>query len=316
MKRQPLLGFIAINVIVTFLVTFGIIIAYTKLVPPPTPPVSPPLFVVVSSTPDPNQTPRVVFVPVTTTPVGAAVASVSTTGASTNAALSISPVAGTLVPLATDPGATATDQSSATAAGVPTSTNGCQQYAVKKGDVAGSIAANLGVSLVDLYAANGLKPNPILQIGQLLVIPLNGCGVASATPTAAPTDLPTFTPTPQPTSTLAPTSAITQASIAITQVIKPGDITEEGVKLHNSGTAIVDLTNWTLSDGQGNLFTFPAYRIFPGGDVLVNTRAGAQNTPRQLFWGRSTPLWGNAGAVVTLTDSSGAVQTTFNVTGP
>ena len=314
MKRQPLLGFIAINVIVTVLVAFGIIFAYTKLVPPPTPPVSPPLFVVISSTPDPNQTPRVVFVPVTTTPGGAAVVLASTAGAA------VSPVAGTLVPLATDVGATDTTSTPTaqsvtdTPAGIPTSLSGCQQYAVKKGDIAGSIALNFGVSLADLYAANGLKPNPILQIGQLLVIPTNGCGLATSTPTPAPTDVASMTPTPQPTSTLAPTTVVTQASIAITAVIKPGDITAEGVKLHNNGTDIVDLTNWTISDGQGNLFTFPAYRIFPAGDVLVNTRAGAQNTPRQLFWGRSTPLW-SVGATVTLTDSTGAVQTTFVVTG-
>jgi LysM repeat protein len=313
MKRQPLLGFIAINVIVTFLVTFGIIVAYTKLVPPPTPPVSPPLFVVISSTPDPNQTPHVVFVPVTTTP-GGAVALAATAG------VAVSPVSGTLIPLATDVGATSTTSTPTeqsvtdTPAGIPTSLGGCQQYAVKKGDIPGSIALNFGVGLADLYAANGLKPNPVLQIGQLLIIPLNGCGLATTTPTPLPTDVASMTPTPQPTSTLAPTSVVTKASIAITQVIKPGDITEEGVKLHNNGADIVDLTNWTLSDGQGNLFTFPAYRIFPGGDVLVNTRAGTQNTPRQLFWGRSTPLWGTAGATVTLTDSTGAIQTTFAVT--
>lgn len=323
MKRQPLIGFIAINIIVTFLVTLGIIFAYTKLTPPPTAPVSPPLFVVVSSTPDPNQTPRVVFVPVTTTPGGQGAAFAGTTRATTASTdnLRVSPVSGTLVPLATDAGASntsaATDQSVADAPSAsPTNINGCQQYAVKKGDISGTIADNFGVSLADLYAANGLKgPNPLLQIGQVLVIPLNGCGLSTPTPTITPTDIVTDTPTPQPSSTLAPTGIVTAASISIAEVIKPGDITAEGVKLHNGGTDIVDLTNWTLSDGHGNIFTFPAYRIFGGGDVLVNTRAGAQNTPRQLFWGRSTPLWGNAGTVVTLTDATGAIQTTFAVTG-
>jgi len=190
----------------------------------------------------------------------------------------------------------------------------CTTYTVKAGDIPGSIATQFGISLADLYQSNHLKPpNPVLQIGQVLIIPGTGCD--TPTPTATDTALPTNTIAALPTSTpvSASTVQVTGNLIAITQVIRPGDITAEGVSLHNtSATATVDLTGWTLSDQAGHTYTFPIYRLFPNGDVLINTRAGS-DTPRVLFWGLSTPLWGSTGTPITLTDASGTVQATFRV---
>jgi hypothetical protein len=146
------------------------------------------------------------------------------------------------------------------------------------------------------------------------VIPVNGCGLSTSTPTEMPTS--PDSPTPPPTSTLAPTAAQAQGSVTITQVFNGGNITEEGVEVHNiSPTDTIDLTGWTLSDNQGDTFTFPTYRLFPQGSVTVNTRAGA-NTPRVLFWGRSTPLWGTTGTLIKLSDATGALQASFTVGNP
>ncbi len=313
MRRRSLLGFLALNVVVTFIVTLGIIFTYTRLAPSPTPRESPPLFVNITSTPNPNQTPAVSYIVVTATAGAATPITLNLTTQGTNAALAaalgtIPTLDSSLISL-TLPG-TGDVNTSDGATALPTNANGCPTYAVKGGDVPGSIATNFNVTLADLYRANHLKVDPVLQIGQVLIIPTNGCGLSTSTPTATPT--PPDEPTPPPTSTLAPTAA--NAAIQIGQVFKPGDITEEGVELDNNSSAVVELKGWTLSDGSGNTFTFPAYRMFPGGRVLINTRAGTA-TPRVLFWGRSQPLWGDPNTVITLADEKNTVQATLSVSG-
>ena len=317
MRRQTLFGFVALNLVVTVVVALGIMFGYTRLFPPATPPQPPPLFVIITATPS-TVTPA--FMVVTATPgtpgsnVSLGPPAPTTEG---DNAPTLNPSFATTLSSDQPGSVTPSDQSqgtvipSGTAVGTQTDANGCLLYTVKKGDVPSGIASDFGVNLADLYQANHLKINPVLQIGQVLVIPVNGCGLSTSTPTETATS--PDTSTPPPTSTLAPTAAPSQASVTITQVFNGGNITEEGVEVHNtSSTDTVDLTGWTLSDAQGDTFTFPVYRLFPNATLLINTRAGA-NTPRVLFWGRSTPLWGTAGTVIKLTDSTGTVEATFTV---
>lgn len=309
MRRQSLLGFVILNIAVTFIVTLGIIIGYTRLVPTPTPRQSPPLFVVVSTTPDPNLTPASIYVVVTATPAGIGAAQLTNPAIGTIPTLD--PSLAALVSLtlpSTAAAALATDNSTATPNVSPTDKSGCPTYTIRSGDVPGAIATRFNIALADLYKANHLKIDPVLQIGQVLIIPTDSCGLSTDTPTLTPSI--TSEPTVPPTSTPASTAA--NATIEIAQVIKPGDITEEGVELHNTGDAVVEMKSWTLSDGQGNKFTFPTYRMFPNARVLINTRTGS-NTPRVLYWGKSQPLWGNNGTLITLTDDKNTVQATFTV---
>ncbi len=125
--------------------------------------------------------------------------------------------------------------------------------------------------------------------------------------TATVTDEPTATPTRTPV--LAPT-AIT-AQVEIVEVISVGDITAEGIRIINNG-AVVDITGWTLTDAQGNEFVMPEQRLFTNGSITIFTRAG-DNTPIQLFWGRSTPVWGEPDDVATLTDADGNVQSSVRI---
>ncbi len=312
MRRQSLMGFVILNVVVTFIVTLGIIYGYTKLVPPPTPRPVPPLFVQITSTLDPKLT-AVVYVVVTATSSQNTLIPLTVTGAEAAAIGTVPtlnpsllpPVLPTEVPTSTEGGATETPTA------LPTDPNGCQTYSVKAGDTPGGIATTFNVTLAELYKANHLKIDPVLQIGQVLVIPLNGCGLNTDTPT--PTATRPLKPTIPPTTTLAPTAA--KASIEIGQVLKPGDITEEGVELHNISGAVVDMKGWMLSNTRGDSFTFPTdYRMFPGARVLINSRAGT-STPRVLFWGKSLPVWGAPGEVITLTDDKGAAQAVLNVSG-
>jgi len=311
MRRQSLLGFVALNLVVTVVVAVGIMYGYTRLFPPPTPVQQQPFVVVITATPG-TVTPFVVVVTATPGPAGGSSIAELPTG---EGASTLNPSLSGTLSNAQGGAGTPADQgestvtTSGTPSGTQTDANGCPLYTVKKGDVPGGFASNFGVSLADLYQANHLRINPILQIGQVLVIPISGCGLSTDTPTATPTS--PDSPTPPPTSTPASAAAQPQGSVTITQVFSPGNITEEGVEVHNtSSTDTIDLTNWTLSDDRGDTFTFPTYRLFPNGSVLVNTRAGV-NTPRVLFWGRSTPLWGTAGTAIKLSDATGALQANF-----
>ncbi len=53
-------------------------------------------------------------------------------------------------------------------------------YEVKAGDTLGAIGKSLGVDVNDLLKANKLTDAAMLQIGQLLIVPVNGAGAAVA----------------------------------------------------------------------------------------------------------------------------------------
>ncbi len=129
----------------------------------------------------------------------------------------------------------------------------------------------------------------------------------TATPTPTPT--PTRTPTPTPTLVVEPTAA--NAQLEIVEILSPGDITAEGVRILNRGN-VVDITGWTLSDAEGNEFVFPEQRLFTNGGIIVYTRDG-ESTPVVKYWGRSTAVWGQSNEVATLRDAAGQVQSSVRV---
>ncbi len=172
-----------------------------------------------------------------------------------------------------------------------------------------------------------------MQPGDVLIVPLPGCPLASLAqtatqaateePTLPPTDTatrtgqptqpratPTESPTPSrtPTATLPPTA--TNAQVEIVRVVSPGDINAEGVGIRNNG-AVVDLTGWTLSTSSGDSYTFPQQRLFTGSELTVYTKVGT-DTPTAKFWGRDTALW-SSGSTLTLSDGKGKVQSTYIV---
>lgn len=198
----------------------------------------------------------------------------------------------------------------------------CIPHSVESGDNPSALALEYGVDFQDIMQINNLTDETaaLLQIGDVLVIPLDGCPLVQ---------LPTRTPEPETvagvdgtaeagvsggpataTVTLAPTA--TTASVSIVRVINPGDVTAEGVEIRNSGE-LIDLTGWTITDSQGNTYTFPTGRLFTQGSATVLSRVG-QNTPVAYFWGRTDSVW-EQGDVVTLTDDDGVVQSTYRIGG-
>jgi formylglycine-generating enzyme required for sulfatase activity len=130
-----------------------------------------------------------------------------------------------------------------------------------------------------------------------------GFRCASVTLTAMPM-------TVRPTITLPPTAA--NAVINIVEVVRPGDVTAEGVSIRYTGN-IVSIGGWTLSDADGNTYTFAEQRLFQNAQITLYTRVGT-NTPVALYWGRDTAVFA-AGDTVTLRDAQGNVQSTYRIPG-
>ncbi|MBZ0288682.1 MAG: lamin tail domain-containing protein, partial [Anaerolineae bacterium] len=119
----------------------------------------------------------------------------------------------------------------------------------------------------------------------------------------------TAEPTVRPTLTLPPTAA--SAQLQIVQVVAPGDVTAEGIVIRNNGESI-NIKDWTLSDSNGNIYTFNERLLFSNASITLFTRTG-QDTAIVAFWNRNTPLFSDPGNVLTLTDANGVVQSTYRV---
>ncbi|MGC8826578.1 MAG: LysM peptidoglycan-binding domain-containing protein, partial [Anaerolineae bacterium] len=78
-------------------------------------------------------------------------------------------------------------------AGTPAPAEHIAVYEVQAGDTLSEIAARFGVPIGDIMKANDIQDPELLQIGQVLRIPLG-----PPTPTSTPTLAPTPTPTPGP----------------------------------------------------------------------------------------------------------------------
>jgi hypothetical protein len=164
------------------------------------------------------------------------------------------------------------------------------------------------ITAMNLLVDPTFDPN-FLSIGQQIVIPV--CGVPTPTPTVPPTFTPVVTrdiPEPISTTTELPPGTV---SVSIARVISAGDITREAVEIINEGSP-VDLEDWTLSNGRGREFVFPAFRLFTGGGVTVFTGVG-ENTPLVLYWGLTEPVW-RVGTTAFLYDADGDLQDELEVT--
>jgi LysM repeat protein len=207
-------------------------------------------------------------------------------------------------------------------------------YIVQAGDTLSSIARKFDVSLDNLLRANGLTDPDYVQVGQELIIPIGG--LPPATPTFTPAPIPTDTPLPfnpptplpsgtappaEPAATVGPTSTSVPTLTSapeneirlVLQVLSAGDLANETMQIVNQGP-FVRLTDWTLSDEEGNVYTFPDFSLWGGGAINIHTAAGP-NTTTDLYWGQPAPVW-NVGESVTLSDADGKIITTYTIPAP
>lgn len=325
MSRQVLAGFIVLNVVVSLLVA-GIVITVDRANRSNEPKEGPTQIVILTATPIPGLAMQpaeyqgtIDALQLTTTALAAQANIVAVVTATPNPAAELA-IAGvtavaTIDPALLPPVPTSLPVGAAGAATVApevaVADDGCVRHVVQAGDVIISIAQQYGVYAGDIMLVNGLTEEDVtrLQIGQELIIPLPGCAaLITLTPPPPPTNTP-FSLTPLlPTVTLPPTAV--NAQVVIAAVTDWGTVTSEAVEIRNVGN-VVNLNGWTLSNGRGDTFRFPEFRMQQGSLVRVYSRQG-QNTPAALYWGRETPAW-RAGDTVTLADSTGQVQATFRV---
>ena len=217
------------------------------------------------------------------------------------------PVVPTAVPTLN---AVAQTQVAATATAAPTLTptpGNSRKYVVQSGDTLTAIAAKFNVSVDDLAAANKLTNVDILSLGQQLIIP---GGPLTPTPTLVP--IPTSTRSPLPTIPVSGTAvtALGEYFVTIREIQSPGTLSAEQVILTNlSGQ--VNMAGWTMTDGEGNKFTFPNLTLLSNGEATVHTGKGT-NTPTDLYWGQAAALW-SKGKVAYLRDPSGKLIATYQV---
>jgi LysM repeat protein len=122
------------------------------------------------------------------------------------------PAAAVIAPTQTKPAAltiTATAVPTRLTPTAPAATPEATSYVIEPGDTLGEIAIRFDVSIEAIQAANGIDDPATLQVGQELIIPVEGSVPVSdravtATPKATSPSTPETTPTPVPTSTPAP----------------------------------------------------------------------------------------------------------------
>jgi LysM repeat protein len=204
-------------------------------------------------------------------------------------------------------------------------------HVVQSGDTISGLALQYDVPGEDIIAANQLENPNFLQVGMELFIPVGGLAEVTATftpaPTATDTPIPFEPPSADMTATAAaelgatttplptPLPSTGELQVEITEVLGVGQVDQERVVITNLGDRLADMQGWTLNDADGNIYVFPNFRLWAGGNVTVHTRIGQDgNPPANFYWGKLEAVW-SVGEVVTLKDGVGVTLAT-SVIGP
>ncbi len=322
MRRRTLISILVLNVLVTLGVVYVVnTVMNTGSQPLPQSQVVITVPILVTSTTDPNATPIVKII--TATPLPGSISALPTGLIPTQSSGS-----GVDIPVNTlDAQALSANPGlEGTATALPP---GCILHTVQEGDTPFGIAEQYGADGNEVMTVNGLNEETaaLLQIGDVLIIPLEGCTLtAKDIATEAPPENVTAEGTAEvgaettaeaqttvrPTITLPPTAV--NAAVQIVEVQNPGDVTSEAVVIRNVGNT-VNLKGWTLTNSAGDQYTFSEQFLFANAVITVASRVGS-NTSILLFWNRQKAAFGTAGDVVTLADDKGAVQSTFRIEAP
>lgn len=204
-------------------------------------------------------------------------------------------------------------------------------HVVQAGDTISGLALQYDVPAEDIIAANQLENPNFLQVGSRLAIPVGGLPDATATftpaPTATDTPIPFEPPSADMTATAAAEAGATATSlptplpsagelaIEINEIIGAGQVEQERVIIINNCDQLADMQDWTFSDADGNVFTFPNFRLWAGGNVTLHTHIGQDgNPPANFYWGKLEAIW-SPGEQATLKNTAGEVISTY-IVGP
>ncbi len=195
-------------------------------------------------------------------------------------------------------------------AGGPVFSQNCLYHTVVSGDTPFGIALRYGADFNLMLEVNNLTQESAayLQIGDVLTVPLEGCVIPSESGGAVQV-LSGELATPSEAATSTPVKA--QFEILAAEGV--GDITAEGIRLRNLGET-VDISDWTISDSQGNSFTFIETLMFPDSAIVIYTRSGT-STSDARFWGREEAVW-EAGEDLTISDAQGRALQVLQLPAP
>jgi len=110
----------------------------------------------------------------------------------------------------------------------------------------------------------------------------------------------------------APTPATPlELNLLIGGVFGAGDLQTEYVLIKNQGKATANLLNWSLQGKRGQNYTFPDLRLAQNGTVKLFSKQGTDSV-LELYIKSGASLW-QKGDILTLKDTSGKIQTSFQV---
>jgi hypothetical protein len=122
-------------------------------------------------------------------------------------------------------------------------------------------------------------------------------------------DSSTFQETQIQSNTLLP--PLNEKTVEIIGAFMPAEVNFEKITLKCVGNSPVDLTGWSLEDGQKHQLILPSLTLYPNGAVDVYSHAGV-NTAVELFWNSNKAIW-SVGEKATLFDPAGNVRSTFTI---
>ncbi len=167
-------------------------------------------------------------------------------------------------------------------------------HVVRYSETISDIARQYNVTEEAITVANQLTDPGFLQVSMEMVIPLVEFVVPEGTPL----------PSEQPADKEDVAAVAWQVEIEIHGV---GEADLERVIIANTGEQLIDMEGWTLSDTSGNVYTFPAFRLWHGRSVILHTRIGEDGSPpANFYWGKLDPIW-SPGDLATLRDFQGSV---------
>ena len=179
-------------------------------------------------------------------------------------------------------------------------------YTVQSGDTLGKISTEFDVAVADIMSMNEIDNPNFLQVGQVLIIPVDGIPTVTPLPTETPT--PVLSPTP--ISFELPTDG--EAVIQIGEIVGVGELEAEAVSIINSGTRPVSLLGWRLQDQDGRIYTFGQVTLFgEGAAILVHSSEGEEG-PSDLYWAFDQAIW-QPGETAILLDAEGTLRSTYKI---
>jgi hypothetical protein len=99
--------------------------------------------------------------------------------------------------------------------------------------------------------------------------------------------------------------------VLIRKVVGAGDLEMEYVEIYNQSPGPIDLSNWQLTDQDGQSFLFPALILNSEGAIKVYSQKGT-NTVIELHWQSDAPIW-SSGEMVTLLDDADNRIATYSI---